>query len=172
MIKSPDFKVSRVTKEAGGGGSIKVEFDYEPRDPGPNDYVRSGWVVLDPSRYWLVRKAEVKVRYCDAGGVNAITNEIDDKVMPFPVVTRQVQKESVTDGKRSVVNKVVHECELHPVEKDDAQYTLSAFGLPEPFPTPSPWQKWRVPICLIAIAVLTLCLIWRRSRRGKLAGTP
>jgi hypothetical protein len=170
MVRSREFKVSRTTKEDRGG--IKVEFSYEPRNPGSNDYVRSGWIVVDPSRYWLVRNAEVKVRYGPVErGVNVISNEFDDKVMPFPVVTRQVQKESVTDGNRSVVNETVYECELHAVEKDDAQYTLSAFGLPEPFPTPSPWQRWRPIICLIAIAVLTLVLIWRRLQRERPAHT-
>jgi hypothetical protein len=133
MIRSRGFRVIDIAEQEDNRDLVKVQYAYKPSEPNLHDYVRSGTVVLDTARFWLIRRAEYKFS-CGEGeaGLAKITNEYDDTRMPFPVLKRQVEHTSATDGVRHAQTDTVWTYEVHKPAPGQKQFTLSAFGIPEP----------------------------------------
>jgi hypothetical protein len=134
LVRSPGFRVIDIAEQKDNKDLVRVQYAYEPSQPNPNDYVRSGILVLDTSRYWLVQRAEFK---CVFGGGTETglakeTKEYDDTRMPFPVLKREVKHVSSTDGTRHAEADTVWTFDVRKPAPGQQQFTLSAFGLPEP----------------------------------------
>ena len=180
MVESSSFKVIRITRDENDSKLVKIAFSYEPTNPEQNDYVRSGVVVLDTGRYWLIRTAEVSGSWGDdEKGVIKVANDYDDGKLPYPIVTRQVEYVSATDGKARSERNTVTTYELYAPTRDASLFTLTAFGLPEPDQLQSTSQELQQPLptgmsrmqwIALATAVICLAVYFRRrisrSRQG------
>ena len=61
-VWSPEFKVQEVTRVTDVDGSlVKARFEYLPTDK--ERHPMRGWIALDPTMNWAVRKYEIEVRY-------------------------------------------------------------------------------------------------------------
>jgi hypothetical protein len=163
IVQSPDFAIVRVSQAGGGGGLVRVDFTYEPKDPEVDDHVRSGFAVLDPGRHWLICTADVNAKWGGGKeyGTISVTNEYDDKTMAFPFVRRMVEIIRATDGKARVENREVSEYEFHEPQGGETQFTLSAFGLPEPSV-----GRRRLPLTFwIAVAVVLVLTVTFGTRQ-------
>ena len=134
--------------------------------------VRSGSVVLDSTRYWLIRKADVKAEWLGGKekGTLRIVSEFKEG---FPFVKRQVMHVScpkARDGK-PVEDEWVWDLDFHQITgTDEKQFTLSAFGLPEPevkaraTPVGTPEKSSRLLPLVSLVAAVTCVIIFVRRR--------
>lgn len=132
MFNTPSFKIVDVTgADEQGEGLIRVKFEYEPVKT-RNNPVRNGYVILDPSRYWLIKETEVDGYEPEPEFRFKIQskNEFDDSVAGFPYVSRNVQR---TVGLPAVDNDDVHLTKLRRMDESDIEpFRLRAYGFPEP----------------------------------------
>ncbi len=147
LLDSSDFRVVRATDVKGERGLVKVEFKFQPAGPtGGGPDLRSGTIVLDAKRYWLVREVDAQAAFMAGSekrglvplkGTLTIRNKIVDGKMPVPYVSHQV---ITTAGAEDAEGKptpwktiLVTDVEMHDAPKiDSRQFRLSAYGLPEP----------------------------------------
>ena len=195
MVLSSDFRLIRATDLGDDGQLVKVEFEFEPTKPtGGAACARSGMVVLDTKRYWLIHEAEVGAAETQRSvsyrrGTLKVTNEfkefMDGKVS-VPFVSRQVLHVSfpkTTLAKnRQIENEYVSDVDMHVATNlDEKQFTLSAFGLPEPDKLQIPlhqsqqseeketsWMLWLgLGIIAMGLAVLAGRCIAKHRCQGK-----
>ena len=172
MVSSPDFKLVRVTNMPGNGDLVKVEFEFEPKGlTGGNAPARSGMVVLDARRYWLISQAETKASGMYGQGSLKIVNEFTDDTLPVPFVSRCVihiliPKDSQFDGKR-YEGDFTWNIEMQDApDMDDKPFTLSAFGFSEPGPSQASSRRlWMLWGTLALLAVLAVVFAYRRWRK-------
>ena len=88
-------------------------------------------VVLDTKRYWLIREAKVNGRWDkEQTGSIRVLNEYDDRMLPFPVVKRQVMDDFAKDARTLAESNSVTTAEYRILPHDPSLFGLSAFGLP------------------------------------------
>ena len=169
VVASHDFQIVAVGVLADGDASlVKVEFTYEPAATDPNNPVRSGEVILDPNRYWLIRRAKVDGTWVGnpQRGTITVVNEYVDGRLSFPVITRQVMHVSARETDNSVVeHDWIWELDLRKAtHNDDKRFTLSAFGISEPV-KPGRSRARIVFAVLNILAIIGLIVVIALSRR-------
>ena len=123
--------------------------------------------MLDPSRYWLLREADVKVREPPdkAEGTHSIRLEYQDSDgLPVPTrcvihVDAQVTGPAAgLSGQDQVHDDLVWEFDFHRLANaSERDFTLSAFGIPEPIrPAASRWRRGTRLLVLIALGTVLL----------------
>jgi|DewCreStandDraft_5_1066085.scaffolds.fasta_scaffold01119_19 hypothetical protein len=138
---------------------------------------RSLSLHLNTDEYHTVRSANGEIRVNKADGTLAITNEYQ-VVSGLPVPLRSMKQEVYRSGDWSMEINSTYEFQVDPsIDPPEREFTLSAFGLPEP-PGVTWVQERRTPVyvwLLVAAGVLlTLALVFRwlarRLRRGHSEG--
>ena len=169
MVSSPDFRLSRAEYFGDDGQLVKVEFEFEPKEQTSGGApCRSGMMVLDTARYWLIREAETQT-YAAKGGARGtfkVINEFTDGKLPVPFVSRQVWHVSDpgTKDKRGVEQEWVFNVGMNDLPNmDEKLFTLSAFGLPEPGDQLTTERRWWIWLLVLIVAVLVCILVARRS---------
>jgi hypothetical protein len=173
LLPLADFKVNRVLAVNRNGRDL-VQFDFElppQRDDKQYFPFRSGSVFLDPDHYWCVQEYEGRGIFGNGWGTVREIREFKD-VHGYPVLTRiiETQKGDPNQG----ANDPGEYKETQDFDFDepaglpgDQEFTLSAFGLPEPIGVNKAKPRWYVWVggasiaCLIAGAV-----IWRFGKRS------
>ena len=91
MIRAPSFHVVNIELLRGDdAGLVRVEFHYQPKKPESGNTVRSGEVLLDSNRFWLIRRAKVNADLGQHPGVNVtIENIYDDTNAGLPLIKSQ-----------------------------------------------------------------------------------
>jgi len=124
-----------------------------------------GWVVLDPEACWSIRECEVKTTHLGGvQGTTSFTNEYKQTDSGFPLMIRRVQHTRYADptGARETMTVSTYDWYV-----DDAvpesEFTLSAFGLPEPpgidWKRPTPWWLY-AGVAGVVCLVLAFVLRW------------
>jgi hypothetical protein len=145
LVQAPEFRLIRVSELKGESGLLRVDFRFDPKTPtGGGALVRSGTVVLDAKRYWLIREADTEAAFLEPSdplglthprGKLTIRNKIADAKTPVPYVSHQTL---VASGEKDSEGRpwkfsFVTDVELRDVPNiDPRQFMLSAYGLPEP----------------------------------------
>ncbi len=181
MVRDPDFVIQRVSYAPHEGDDrIRVDFKYRPKmvpprtewgdiQPGWNP-LRGGWILLDPARYWVMHGFEVETEWQDqTTGTLTGTFMYQDGEGGFPILKRSQQLYKGID-KRGTRNETesVEEYELTEKDIPDEEFTLSAFGLPEPSEGQRP-TRWFIWIGLAGIAFVGLTMFLRRLSRRAVA---
>ena len=171
IVQSPDFQLVSVNEQEGGEGLIRVKFTYTPTNSVSN-VIGDGFVVLDPNKYWLIREAKTEGTW-GAGekGEIVIKNDFDMSLGDVPLLKQHREDWIGTDES---VEKVHHVRELR-VERwsrskdDETEYTLSAFGIPEPRRFDEPQDRgWFSRLLLIVNGVVgALGLLWYLLYRAR-----
>lgn len=173
------FKVTEVTEVTDGGESVvRVGFDYTPEIE-RNVPARDGMAILDPSRFWLPRKVEVRGEWAQGKytGRIKVENEYLDGQFDVPILARQMTHVTVInrEGRPHSDYSSIGEYEYRILSKTkDEDYMLRSFGLPEPrHLTESRWPV--ATICLNAVLVIALAFAvciraWARRRARMAAG--
>ncbi|MBI2805190.1 MAG: hypothetical protein HYX68_09460 [Planctomycetes bacterium] len=182
LVKQPNFKVVSVQAVA-KDNLIEVAFDNKHSVKNePFCSIQGGKLYLDPSRSWCLRSAVVKNEYANGADESRHILGFSDQ-SPNSCIPRRLVIESIgydiPDGKtitekRSVTRriKVDFEVEEPVILPADEEFTLSAFGLPEPEGierASSRWYLWFIAIAAVSLIVGFYLL--RRSGRPS-AATP
>jgi hypothetical protein len=166
LFDDPTFTI--ISTEDRLDGLVRLKFRYDGKVP--NFPVKQGWIDLDREHFFVIRECEAQAAWGDASGTIHYFFDYDIEADGFPRITRSSLTESVRDDSgASWNNKYVTEFDLSrtiPVSKAD--FTLSAFGLPEP-PGPSrsflPTSLFFWTTALLLVGLLSLMTAARLNRR-------
>jgi hypothetical protein len=165
VVKKPEFKIVRCRRVPDPRDDlVEVAFDYTHEvDERKGNPIQGGALVLDPRRDWCLRSYDVKV---SRGTMKLRAQELNDTPSGISVPKRTLlENEFIFDDERGT-NRQTFQCEydLNAPSRlpDDREFTLSAFGLPEPkgaaWPTRSiPLYVW-VALCGASLFLLGLAL--------------
>lgn len=144
IFKAPSCKVKKVASQ---GPLAVVDFtcDYSPNPAASKYRILGGSITLDPDRQWALRKYKLNSKFDNRAETREGT--IDYQSPPasgekFPLIERKVENSSIPTDPRNANSpreplrhietyKNVKEC-----QKSDDDFSLSAFGLPEPAKVP------------------------------------
>ncbi len=110
--------------------------------------IEEGWVLLDPEASWAISECQVKTSHLGgAQGTISFTNEYRRAESGFPVLTRRVQKARYADPTAAREETTVSTFDWYVDDTvAESEFTLTAFGLPEPlgvtWSKPTPWYLW------------------------------
>jgi hypothetical protein len=166
MLDEPGFTVTAAENRE--EGLVRLTFTYEGLLS--NFPLTRGWVDLDRENFFVIREYDSEAKWPDAVGSIHGTYEYSIESDGFPMITRAVREQFADDGKGTVRRKeFVTEFDLSrtiPVSESD--FTLSAFGLPEP-PGPSrsflPTSVFFWTTALLLVGLLSLMAAARLNRR-------
>ncbi len=180
LVQEPTFKVTDVRAVRLAGEELaEVQFAYDPKDKS-DLRIREARLILNPARSWTVREGRAQVDWPseETGTVSQEVIYYDD-FAPVPVVkTFRARSEARPAGPRAkelgitgpTTLEITSEFDVRPLERpDERDFSLTAFGLPEPDGTsPSLWWLW----ALIAGVVLLALALWLgRGAVGRLGTT-
>ncbi len=177
ILKKPSFRVVEA-KPVHRDGEELVEVVFTNAHPATSDSfnpVQGGTMLLDPRHHWVLRSAQCKLKYSDAEGQYKVHVEPADLAATFLLPRRVVLTEdgvfSATQGRLQKQATITFDLNVPSRLPRDDEFTLTAFGLPEPggFPRqPTPWYFWAglVGIVCISLAVLVRWLGRRAERRA------
>ena len=146
LLNEPAFRIVKIDLVPKDGSElVRIEFEW-PRELQPRFWAQHGTLVLDPHYYWLIGEAELKG---------------DIETQPFgtgPQLVQQRFQPAVREGLPGLWGRLTNTLRWTPqghvfgsestLEFDlaiphERDFTLSAFGLPEPpgvaWEGPTPW---------------------------------
>ncbi len=168
-INDPKFTVHRVTPVPRGDiKTVKVEFDY--RSPSDKPVIPSlkGWVLYDPQRFWVIHEYNTQVEWetTNVKAAATVVYEYEEAADGFPLPKRVTQRFTPVNG---VDREHHYEFNLKEADVSESDFTLSAFGLPEPpeieSTKPMPWY-----LVLAGIGMVCLGVFFFLRSRAKRAG--
>jgi len=174
VISHASFRVARSERVIEEGAPC-LRFHFEcvhPIDSRPFFPIQRGSMTLDPARSWCVRAAELECLYAAGVVKSRIVTQLRDSSRGFPIPVSRIEDGTARDGNRTIATRRVDTIELEerPTWPDDSEFTLSAFGFPEPSGIGVPATRRVVPIWLwVAIGGGTLLVLavgasWLKSR--------
>jgi hypothetical protein len=135
MFVAPKFKLTDVTWADEQKGLVRMDFEYVPANTA-NNPVRDGYVVLDPSRFWMIQECEVagcEVHPSDHSEYRfriQTHNEFDDSIEDFPYVSHQVFKILGMPGYESENDSWIKVKKME--ESDVKPFSLETHGIAVP----------------------------------------
>ncbi len=171
----PSFHVDSVGVESGESGElVRLTYSMEPEDARDLSH-QQGWLVLDPAHDWVIRNGEAQIRY-DRTNVQikeVFRYKYKEGSKNHLIPTEQVVTASGVDDKGKSFgyeHSMIIDC-YEQENVPEKEFTLSAFGLPEPGMSQRsvPWFVW---VALAGIICLSAAVViqWRAARRRALEG--
>lgn len=131
LAATPNFQLLNIVGYGPDMSQVRVEYRNTFRDDGlQKDYPAMGWVIFDPGRYWA--PCQFSFTFGDSEGQT--TRERKDSFISdsrYPFVQKSEMKEVIRSGKEAEERIIDHEIHFGDDVKE-MEFTLSAFGLPEP----------------------------------------
>jgi hypothetical protein len=159
ILADTHFKIRKMSKRFENDREL-VRIDYQAvRDPSGMRFVYSGWVDLDPSRCWCIVRAKGSREVTRKNGKSAgdsfteVEHEMIDHPSGFPLVKTSTARvtQHIYEGKERKEKtknsrvRIDYEWEVND-HVPDSEFTLTAYGLPEPGSDPvkksSPLYVW------------------------------
>jgi hypothetical protein len=174
LIERPGFRIKSAKKIVHlNSDAVSIEFENpHSLDQKPFDPIQGGVLILDPNHCWCLRRYETSTLYEGSEGgtrVGETTYRLSKSNIPIPVQIKE-KSESSEQGK-IFVDMRQSDYELHEPERlpSDEEFTVSAFGFPEPPGMPSSggtsWFAWLTGAGILCLA--TAAVVWRyKSRRA------
>jgi hypothetical protein len=182
FIRQPTFKILRVSAvHQGGRDLVRIDFDNEheritKKGSGVYNPYQGGWFVLDPEHYWCLVESELVGEWTEPHLTHFYrkpersTYEYRTGSNRFPILTRVVSREKPVPELKvpGIENIRVYDLR-ESAEPEDGEFTLTAYGLPEPvgMPLPRRSRTW-LWLSLASGGVLCLGLFfgWLARRRA------
>jgi hypothetical protein len=171
VLRKPAFRIGHCRKvERDGEELMEVTFTYSKEQANRKRRNLKGRLLFDPSRYWCLRSGDVEVTGDTLSGTRKIRVTQSDHAgesLPFFRVF-EADGDWVSPAGWSNQQRIRYEVTLsQPTHlPPDEDFTLSAFGLPEPpgleGRRPTPWYLW---LGLAGIVCLALGISLRRRRQ-------
>jgi hypothetical protein len=178
ILDDPGFTIQRsIVHKVGDKPLVLVDFRYkpkginhpdakDPRKPKITCVLEKGTIILDRERAWSAQ--QTTLQYINGIIVN-IQLEYKGEHRGLPVISKIIEEIAVTGhAQREVSWLQFSDLRFHDVPESD--FTLSAFGLPEPVGVEweQPRPRWYLWIMVVAFALLALALTlgYLRKRRS------
>jgi hypothetical protein len=161
LLDDPGFVITSAEDRA--GGVVRLNFTYDGKASGFP--LKSGWFDLDREHLFVIREYDAKAEWID--GVGSIQDRFEYVIESdgFPRIYRSVRLQKGVSETAESVTEFDYSFTI-PVSKSD--FTLSAFGLPEP-PGPSrsflPTSVFFWTTALLLVGLLSLMTAARLNRR-------
>jgi hypothetical protein len=174
FIKHPSFRMLQVSKvDHLGREAVRVEFDCKhPIGEGTFLPVQGGAMILDPSRLWCLREYDVIEEFSNAKKKVHVEMTYRDSKSNRPIPVRVVERREGmnTDLGRVTTGQTERDFDLEELAQlpEYKEFTLTAFGLPEPAGAPPVGQdgwRWYIWIGLAAFGSLGVAVALRLYRR-------
>lgn len=157
-VREAGWRLKSVRPSPAGGGLLRVEFDLRSKPKPQVDEVRSGWLDLDPSSGWCIRESDISLVITVPDKAPGSTFQVkssfrsrydivsDARGVPILKADRfEGVSETAADGKTHV-ERTSEFTTTYQDEVPEREFTLSAFGLPEPegvaWDRPTPTYVW------------------------------
>lgn len=153
-----------------GAELVKVEFAYRPQgNPSPRvPVVVEGWVLLDAANYWIIREDELQItlRNTKQGPWRvAHTYAYKQAEGNFPILTSIVGRSKIPDT--SYDAESIYRFDLRLADAPQSDFTMSAFGFPEPVGTARGYP-WYLVVGVTGLALVVLAVLlraWAKRRK-------
>ena len=176
VVKDPNFQIKEIESfQRDGLSLVKIHFINQQPDFKPKGFrvslYESGWAVFCPDQYW--RLCEFEAAVLQFGGHRfTVRGTLECKVdaKGFPIFTGSLVRwkgRSPLDGK-DYESEIKTKSTIEERDPSPDEFTLTAFGLPEPMGMPpvnrggSRWWFW---ITLAAAGSLALALLYQKLKR-------
>jgi hypothetical protein len=163
-------KGMRLLKTAVVNDNLRVHYEQTPIGKAPIASKGTMWFDVD-KRHALV-KVEAESTLKTQRSTSTVELSYDGKLGDFPRLVRRSVKATTVDGDKTTKSESVTDYELR-IDDDvpDTEFTLTAFGLPEPRGVEWPrssraWLWWGVP----GLVLITLGIWLRKRYRAQSAG--
>jgi hypothetical protein len=162
VTRNPQFHLLRCRKVFRGDEElVEVLFDYS-HDPGQTgNPIQRGTLLLDAQRFWSLRSYEAESKGADfTGTIKHEVLELGQTEQSLPVPKRAVELGESVDKAGNRNKREFHfSYDLHEPRRlpSDEEFTLSAFGLPEP--GGGQWPKRSIPIFVWVALAGAICLV-------------
>lgn len=158
LVKDPQFKVKSATSEVSEGRNlVRIEFS---RQSGVVTQERSpiqGWVLLDPDQSWVIKECEYDVELPGAQHAKVrFENKYKATSEGLPIPLMHLKRAKYSDAEGSSESETEHKFNLFQREfVPEHEFSLSAFGLPEPKgkEISQPATRWYIWLTLAAVLV-------------------
>lgn len=178
LVENPSWKANAVQGSPGDQAMVRVTFTFtETTRPGFTSRY-AGWLDLDPAAGWCVRRSDYQYNLDALGKIISkhfvCDNQYTVIVGTVPVLTRVQCDDTDVKPDGSSANpqrRVFHFETRYPETVPDTEFTMSAFGLPEPvgvvWEKSTPRYVWFLFAAgvFVAIAVGFRLLARRRAAR-------
>lgn len=171
FFSNEGFKVVEIAPdEMGGEGLVRLRFTVPPKD---TVRLTGGRLLLDPSHDWIIRHAELERDLgegVDGAGKCTLQTDYKEGADHHPVVTRATmkctywEKARITTEVETFVDFDLRQRTFIP----ESEFTLSAYGFPEPFLAPpkhTPWYLW-LGLAGMLCLLLGAAVAWRKRRQA------
>ena len=175
-LRKPEFRIEDCRKvQRGREELVEVAFTYSKLD-GKAKVILKGKLVFDPQRYWCLRSADISQTGDLVSGTEKIWVMQSDNAGELPPLSRVYESDGnwVSSAGWSNHQRLRYEATLSQPRRPpgDEEFTLSAFGLPEPpgleWKRPTPWYLW---VGLAGIVCLVLGVgvrwLWQRAAASR-----
>lgn len=173
VLSAPGTRITAVTPKSNAGAEL-VEVRFETRQASERD-IAGGTLLLDPARNWLPVQATAFIREKQVSG----SHTTDYEYGPGPAFQprRGVQKHEYTLTGEAEPMRYTRtwegEFQIPARLPDSREFTLSAFGLPEPvgvtWERPTPRYVWFLTAAA-GCGLLGFALRWLGRRREAASG--
>jgi hypothetical protein len=169
LFDSPDFKVVNVAPEGVQSEElVRMTFTYSPKDKA-KERLRGGWIVLDHNHDWVIRRGEIELVFDAKTKVKqTFVEEYKEGSGHHPIPTKNSLKATVLeDGRITYEYEGVGTSNLYEQQfVPESEFTLSAFGLPEPaWLKPKNKRSWYLWAGLAGVLCLVSAGIVRWAKR-------
>lgn len=171
LVRDPKFRATAVRATVQGGREL-VRVEYECSRPVGARQLIGGQMIVDPARLWCLTESESRIR--GSNGIAVSRSVFDCRDSPSGPIPVKLRRTLIRDDKAGVREEFTFDLR----EADHLGYeefTLSAFGLPEP--TGAPAVRKRVPRyywllgASAVFAVGAAVFRWRARRRVRMTGS-
>jgi hypothetical protein len=171
VFRSRGFKCVNVAPEPTTGEElVRLTFTFSPEG---KNRLTGGWLVLDPSHYWVIRRGEVDADLGDKKKGTAkwtVQHDYKEGSNHHPIITRKVLKGKGWEDGRLIFESdfSIDAYDLHErATIPESEFRLSAYGLPEPLwaqPKKTHWYFW-LGLAGILCLMLGATVAWLKKRR-------
>lgn len=177
LIKDPDFIIKTIkTQVIDGLRVIRLDFDYSNKG---SVWTKGGWMVLDPEHDWIIREYVVHHGQPEKLYLHQVI-QIQEGTNHHPIVTRKTwrtffrKKEKQNKDEKQFGIGEIEETQQEVVERSEPpleEFTLSAFGLPEPPGIQVAGSRLHLWIALAGIVCISIAVLIRwQLRRTRTVG--
>jgi hypothetical protein len=176
LLRDSDFKIMSIQKQSNGPVELyRVDFEYaKPAGTYPIRGalpISRGWAIFDPGHDWIMKEYEVFHASLKAQASINRRFEIKQGRGQHPLINHITTIHKWKDGDES--GERVADVEVETLDRPEApvtEFTLSAFGLPEPtgvvWNTGTPYYIWFAGAAAVS---LCLALVFRFLARRRAA---